>query len=107
MSVGVYLRPKRENQLLEETSVRDYIRYTAEVITCISCAVFVFFQQGKELKAEGVKGFVKSLVRKLCKKRYLLPYFTFVSASSSRKGNIFIRQHFNFMLHSVENFKLN
>ncbi|XP_076372921.1 transient receptor potential cation channel subfamily V member 5-like [Tachypleus tridentatus] len=60
LSIAVYLRPLPGEGLFG-TDIRSVCRYAAEVGTCLGAVSFVVFQQGEEIKAQGLLGFLFSL----------------------------------------------
>jgi transient receptor potential cation channel subfamily V member 6 len=92
MSISVYTRPKRgkiredDNESSNEDSeivsealvmeqgldVQTIIRYCCECATIIGVISFVVFQQGDELKNQGLKAFVKQLKQAPAKAIFLV-----------------------------------
>lgn len=52
------------------------VRYCAEVSTCIGCVMFGIVQQVQEILAQGLSGFLYSLVRALNTKPNCHPFVT-------------------------------
>jgi transient receptor potential cation channel subfamily V member 6 len=92
MSISVYTRPKRgrirendesnnvDSELVSEAlvmeeqglDVQTIIRYCCECATIIGVISFVVFQQGDELKNQGLKAFVKQLKQAPAKAIFLV-----------------------------------
>ncbi|XP_022236535.1 transient receptor potential cation channel subfamily V member 5-like, partial [Limulus polyphemus] len=71
LSMAVYLRPPPAEGLFG-TDARSICRYTAEFGTCLGAVSFVVFQQGEEIKAQGLLGFLFSLSGNPSKAVFLL-----------------------------------
>ncbi|XP_070558282.1 transient receptor potential cation channel subfamily V member 6-like isoform X2 [Ptychodera flava] len=74
LSVAVYLRP--DGDLLGGTDTRDIVRYVAEVILLIDCAIYIFFE-GFNIKAIRLK-YIKSLIYVPAKTLFLLSCILFI-----------------------------
>ncbi|XP_059476440.1 uncharacterized protein LOC132197274 isoform X2 [Neocloeon triangulifer] len=62
MSMAIYLRPaERYTPLLGGTEVSDIMRYGFEIATIMNCVSYVVFQQGHEIKNQGLFSFLKQL----------------------------------------------
>lgn len=65
ISLAVYTRPADLNDLYAyppSFSSLSTVRYLAEVGTTLSCCSFLVYQQGSEIRAQGIKGYFKNLV---------------------------------------------
>lgn len=63
LSGSVYLRPdEREISLLGGTEVQDIVRYCFEISTIIGVLCYLYFQQGDEIRNQGLISFFKQLV---------------------------------------------
>ncbi|XP_022235044.1 transient receptor potential cation channel subfamily V member 6-like, partial [Limulus polyphemus] len=71
LSIAVFLRPPPEKELIGELDARSICRYVAELGTCFAAVSFVVFQQGEEIKAQGLLGFLFSLSSNPAKGIYL------------------------------------
>ncbi|CAJ0587620.1 unnamed protein product, partial [Mesorhabditis spiculigera] len=59
----VYLRPAQTERLyMEDPKWDDYVRTVFEILTVISCIVFVFFQQFSELRQQGFYSYLRNLI---------------------------------------------
>lgn len=64
LSVAVYLRPAdRDKPLLGGTTWQDLTRYGFEIGTVCGVLSYLIFQQGGEIKNQGLFSFIKQLVR--------------------------------------------
>ncbi|CAB3379374.1 Hypothetical predicted protein [Cloeon dipterum] len=62
MSVAIYLRPAdRHAPLLGGTEAADIARYGFEIVSILNCLSYVIFQQGHEIKNQGLFSFLKQL----------------------------------------------
>lgn len=63
LSGSVYLRPdEREKPLLGGTEVQDILRYCFEIGTIIGVLCYLWFQQGDEIRNQGLISFLRQLV---------------------------------------------
>ncbi|XP_023240167.1 transient receptor potential cation channel subfamily V member 6-like [Centruroides sculpturatus] len=61
LGIAVFLRPHSDQPLIGTTDVWSICRYCFEIISCLGCVIFVIFQQGQEILAQGIMGFLFSL----------------------------------------------
>lgn len=52
-----------EEEHVDEMDIQTYIRYGSEVCTLLGVLSYVIFQQGDEIKNQGLAAFTKQLVR--------------------------------------------
>lgn len=65
LSMAVYLRPNSDQPLMSQFHELDgtaIARLCFELGTLLNCFSFIVFQQGNELKNQGLSGFVRQLV---------------------------------------------
>lgn len=73
LSVAIYLRPgDRHTPLVGGTDVIDFVRYGFEVATILNCVSYTVFQQGLEIKNQGLFSFTKQLVKDPAKLIFLV-----------------------------------
>ncbi|GAB6026275.1 hypothetical protein CHUAL_012484 [Chamberlinius hualienensis] len=72
LSIAVYLRPKSGESLGWKYDPKTIIRLCAEIVTIISCGIFVFVQQGSEIRSQGLFQFSSNLVTSPAKFFFLI-----------------------------------
>lgn len=131
LSISVYLRPSTQNHatikrlhdqesanmnqaptvdqeeddFIEETDVNRIIRYCSEVATIIGVLSYVIFQQGDEVKNQGLVAFLKQLVMFLPKIFKCITIFQLIYVLESRASKSYILgiKFINFGMHSLSN----
>ena len=66
LSVAVYTRPNQDRPLMTDVDHLepiDYVRFTFEILTCLSCVGYVVIAQSSEIRNLGIKGYLSQLVR--------------------------------------------
>ncbi|KAG1653514.1 Transient receptor potential cation channel subfamily V member 6 [Nymphon striatum] len=61
LTIAICLRPAYHQPLIGSTDAQSIVRYCAEIVACLGCFHYVLFQQGSEIFAQGIVGFLFNL----------------------------------------------
>lgn len=95
--------------------VQNIIRYCSEIATLIGVLSYVIFQQGDEIRNQGLAAFMKQLVRhnfhsitgvyRYEKRYYNQSFYAIFVGKCPSKGNISIIKFVTVGMHTIQNFR--
>lgn len=93
---------------VDDMDIQTYIRYGSEVCTLLGVLSYVIFQQGDEIKNQGLAAFTKQLVcinfLSNIPQPILIDNFS-LKGSCSSQGNFSDFKYSDFGMHSVPNYR--
>lgn len=116
LSISVYLRPVRtdlasedadpndpdENGGIEQSAdAQNIIRYCAELGTIAGVLSYVIFQQGDEVKNQGLSAFLKQLVSDLSIVKNIFTLLNSIPVTCSSESNIPILELIDLGMHTI------